>query len=391
MADADLDNLEDDEDGAEEEEMSEQIIIIDNGTGVCKAGMSTDETPQHIFPEIVGKLRKGQEAPDSKAYYFGEEVNQLRGKLKSTFPIESGIIENFEHMELLWEYTFCERLQVDPAQHAVMLTEPPYNPNPNREKIVEIMFETFGVPMLNISLQGVLALLGQGRTSGLVVDSGEGVTHTMPIYEGYGIPHCVNRIDVAGRELNTLLAKLLACEGTSLCTSQEQHHVRLMKEQHCYVSLDPSKEFAEPATYRLPDGRDIKLADERWKCPEALFNPAIIGLESYGVAGIVWKSISDSEIDMRKTLQSNIVVSGGSTMFEGFRQRLKKELQLLAPTASQSSLKVLEVKTPQYAVWTGAQVSASLKNLQEDTWMAMEDYDEYGASFIHDKVALKYK
>merc|ERR1719333_46998 len=155
-------------------------------------------------------------------------------------------------MELLWEKTFIDFLDVNPQEHWVLLTEPPYNPKPNREKMVETMFETFGVPSLNVSIQGVLALLGQGRTTGLVLDSGEGVTHTIPIFDGFGLPHCINRLDLAGRELNTLLAKLLAQEGTCLTTTTDQHHVRLMKEKHCYVALDPSSEFAETVSYKIP-------------------------------------------------------------------------------------------------------------------------------------------
>merc|ERR1719478_2107237 len=137
-----------------------------------------------------------------------------------------------------------EKLEVSPADHPVLLTEPPYNPKPNREKMVEIMFETFSVPMLNISIQGVLALLGQGRTTGLVLDSGEGVTTTIPIFDGFGLIHHINRLDLAGRELNTLLAKLLATEGHCLTTTVDQHHVRVMKETHCYCAVDPSKEWA---------------------------------------------------------------------------------------------------------------------------------------------------
>merc|ERR1719382_1084286 len=185
-----------------------------------------DETPSTVFPEVIGKPRKAWEASLEKEMYYGDEVNAVRNKLAVSYPLENGIIENFEYMELLWDHTFFDQLKVSPAKHPVLLTEPPYNPKPNREKMVEIMFEVWGVPALNISIQGVLALLGTGRTTGLVLDSGEGVTHTIPIFDGYGLPHCINRLDLAGRELNTLLAKLLAQEGTTLTTTSQQHHVR---------------------------------------------------------------------------------------------------------------------------------------------------------------------
>lgn len=325
-----------------------------------------------------------------KDQYFGDEVNEIRNKLAISYPLENGIIENFEQMELVWEYTFFDQLKVNPNRHAVLLTEPPYNPKPNREKMVEIMFEAFGVPSLNISIQGVLALLGQGRTTGLVLDSGEGVTHTIPIFDGFGLPHCINRLDLAGRELNTLLAKLLAQEGICLTTTVDQHHVRVMKEKHCYCAVEPASEFAETVVYTLPDGREVPLTDERWKCPEALFHPSLVGLESMGVAGLVWESISRCDIDVRKTLLSNVVLSGGSTMFPGFSERLTKELRGYAPTASQANIRVVQSKDQKYAVWSGAQVFASLRSMQEEQWMTIEDYDEYGVSFIHDKIAVRY-
>lgn len=374
----------------EEEDYDEVVVIIDNGSGTCKAGLSTDEVPRHTFPEVIGKPRKVWEKSLEKEVYFGDEVNAVRNKLGVFYPLENGIIENFNDMELLWEYTFMDVLKVNPADHPVLLTEPPYNPKVSRERMVQIMFETFGVPSLNISIQGVLALLGQGRTTGLVLDSGEGVTHTIPIFDGFGLPPGINRLDLAGRELNTLLAKLLAQEGIPLTTTVDQHHVRLMKEQHCYCAVDPSKEWADTVNYTLPDGREVALTDERWKCPEALFNPSIVGLESLGIGGLVWESISRCDIDVRKTLLSNVVLSGGSTMFPGFSERLTRELKGYAPTASQANIRIVSGKESKNAVWTGGQVFATLRSMQEEQWMTYEDYDEYGANFIHDKIAVKY-
>lgn len=365
------------------------VIIIDNGSGVCKAGFSCDEYPKVCFPEIVGKPRSTWKASLNKPVYCGDQVEPIRSKLSVGYPLENGIIENFDAMELLWEHTFFEALNVNPSNHPVLLTEPPYNPKPNREEIVEIMFEVFGVPSLNISIQGVLALLGQGRTTGIVLDSGEGVTHTIPIYDGYGLPHCINRLDLAGRDLNVLLAKLLAQEGTCMTTTTDQHHCRLIKEQHCYVALDPTAEFADSVSYKLEAGREISLTDERWKCPEALFSPAMMGVEGYGVAGLVWESIEKCDIDLRRKLLSNVVLSGGSTMFPGFAGRLTKDLKARAPPSAASSVKVITSENQKFAVWKGGQVFASLRTTQEDQWMTKFDYEEYGVSLIHEKIAVK--
>jgi actin beta/gamma 1 len=379
-------------DGQEDEyDDDAPVIIIDNGSGVCKAGLSTTQQPTVVFPEIIGRPRERWRAALDRDFYCGDEVAEHRSKLSVAYPLQNGIIENFDEMQLLWDHTFTA-LGVDAREHPVLLTEPPYNPKANRERMVEIMFEYYMVPTLNISIQGVLALLGQGRTTGLVLDSGEGVTHTIPVWEGYGFTPHIRRLDLAGRDLNTLLAKLLAQEGTSLTTTEAQHHVRIMKETHCYCALDPASEFAEAVQYTLPDGREVTLQDERWRCPEALFNPSMAGIESQGVAGLVWDSINGCDIDTRRNLLNNVVLSGGSTMFPGFSERLAKDLKEKAPTAAQANIKVVQTRdqNQKYAVWSGAQVFASLRGMQDDQWMTIEDYDEFGASFIHDKIAVKF-
>uniref|UniRef100_A0A7S1AUT6 Actin n=1 Tax=Noctiluca scintillans TaxID=2966 RepID=A0A7S1AUT6_NOCSC len=379
-------------DGQEDEyDDDAPVVIIDNGSGVCKAGLSTSQQPTVVFPEIIGRPRERWKPSLDMDFYCGDEVAEHRSKLSVSYPLQNGIIENFEEMQWLWDYTF-KALGVNAGEHPVLLTEPPYNPRPNRERMVEIMFEYYMVPTLNISIQGVLALLGQGRTTGLVLDSGEGVTHTIPIFDGFGYTPHIKRLDLAGRDLNTLLAKLLAQEGNSLTTTEAQHHVRIMKETFCYCALDPASEFAEAVQYKLPDGREVTLTDERWKCPEALFNPSMAGIESQGVASIVWESISKCDIDVRRTLLNNVVLSGGSTMFPGFSERLAKDLREKAPTAAQANIKVVQTRdqNQKYAVWSGAQVFASLRGMQDDQWMTIEDYDEFGASFIHDKIAVKF-
>mmetsp|Transcript_15128 Transcript_15128/g.43703 ORF Transcript_15128/g.43703 Transcript_15128/m.43703 type:complete len:419 (-) Transcript_15128:193-1449(-) len=400
----------DDDDG-----ISEDIaVIIDNGSGVCKAGLSSDTFPRVVFPSVVGMPRQAYRDVLDRDIYFGDdvlpfgdmaspEVIDRCGKLSVHYPLENGIIENFEHMERLWEYAFLDKLNVNPQRHPVLLTEPPYNPKPNREKMVEIMFEAFEVPMLNISIQGVLALFEAGRMTGLVLDSGEGVTHTLPIFQGFGLPHCINRMDIAGRELNTLLAKLMAAasaqgsdRGMCLTKTTEQQHVRRMKEQFCYVASDPAKEFPEPATYRLPDGREVTLTDERWQTPEALFDPSLVGFETgtLGVAGMVWNSITRCDIDVRRTLLNNVVLSGGSTLFPGFTDRLTDELRRFAPPASQGNVRVVQRKhehgDQRFAVWRGAQVFAGLRTMSEDQWISREEYDEFGVQLVHDRLAVKY-
>jgi len=388
------DEEESSDDEADDDGISEDVcLILDNGSGSIKAGLSTDNEPKHIFPEIVGRPREKWKNKLTKELYVGDDAFEGLNQMVIRHPIENGIIENFEDMEKLWEYTFFEKLDANPMRHPLILTEPPYNPKPNREKVAELMFESFGVPCLNISIQGVLALLGHGRTSGVVLSSGEGVTSTIPIFDGFGLPHCINRMDAAGKDLNVILGKLMAKNGLSLVKTDEKFQTQKIKEAHCYVSQDPTEESAEAVEYTLPDGRKVSLKDERWQSTEGLFSPAAGGLdpENMGVASMVWDTVSKCEMDTRRTLLSNIVIAGGSTMFPGFSDRLTKELKAVAPSGIQTGIRVVQGKNAVNTVWIGGQIFASLRAMQEDQWVTIEDYDERGVGYIHEKIAVKYK
>ncbi|CAK1357539.1 Actin-like protein [Cercospora beticola] len=372
-------------------------IVIDNGSGTIRAGYAGEDKPRSYFPSFVGRpkhlrvLAGGLEGD----VFIGKRAEELRGLLKLRYPLEHGIVTDWDDMEKIWHHIYTDELKTLSEEHPILLTEAPLNPRANRDMAAQILFETFNVPALYTSIQAVLSLYASGRTTGIVLDAGDGVSHAVPVYEGFAIPNSIRRIDVAGRDVTEELQRLLRKGGNVFHTSAEKEIVKQIKEKVSYVALDPKKEEKEwlnasnrggeskTIEYTLPDGKKLKIGSERFRATEILFEPELIGLEWPGLHQIVVDSINRTDMDLRKALFGNIVLSGGSTMIKGFGDRLLHEVQRLA--VKDMRIKIFAPPERLWSTWIGGSILAGLSTFRK-MYVTIDDWHE-NPDIIHQKFA----
>merc|ERR1712032_1039079 len=314
-------------------------LVCDNGSGMCKAGFAGDDAPRAVFPSIVGRPRHQgvMVGMGQKDAYVGDEAQSKRGILTLKYPVEHGIITNWDDMEKIWHHTFNK-------------------------------------PAMYVAIQAVLSLYASGRTTGIVMDPGDGVSHGVPVYEGYALPHAIVRLDLAGRELTNYLMKILTERGYSFTSTAEREIVRDIKEKLCYVALDFEQEMSTAAA--------STSLEKSYELPEALFQPSFLGMEACGIHETTYNSIMKCDVDIRKDLYANTVMSGGTTMYPGIADRMQKEITALAP--STIKIKIIAPPERKYSVWIGGSILASLSTFQQ-MWISKQEYDESGPSIVHRK------
>lgn len=370
--------------------LTNQPVVIDNGSGTIKAGFAGQDTPRCFFPSYVGRPKhvRAMAGAAEGDRFIGRRAQELRGLLRIKYPMEHGVVTDWEDMERIWSHMYTDELKTLSEEHPVLLTEAPLNPRRNREVAAQIFFETFNVPALYTSVQAILSLYSSGRTTGVVLDSGDGVTHAVPVYEGFALPHAVRRIDVAGRDVSDHLQTLLRRAGYYLHTSAEREIVRFIKEKCCYLA-QPDRALDEggaggssgsgssgsgaPAEFVLPDGNVVRLGAERTRAPEVLFNPEIVGLEDPGAHQILADSIARADLDLRRSLYSSILLSGGATLTRGYGDRMLAELKRIAP--HDLKIKIYAPPERKYATWIGGSILAGLSTFRR-MWVSAEEYEE---------------
>jgi actin-related protein 2 len=411
-----------------ENDESNAVIVLDNGSGYLKAGYSNQTSPDICIPALVGReiLRYGEKIDLNKIketkkkseqkklikqmikerhlkeIMIGDEIIGFRSLLELSHPVTEGIITDEEDLFKLWDYTLTQKMGIeDPSEKKIIVTEAPLNPISNKIKIFEILFEKIGVGAINIEPQAKCSLFAEGIDTGIVLDSGDGVTHCIPVSDGAILKHNIERMDIAGRHITEYLVRLLQKKGYAFNSSADFDFVRELKEKYCFVSNDIENDRRlerETSFYNsyhlLPDETRIRISDEKFEAPEILFNPSLIGKEYDGIPYMMMKSINKCPIDCRKGLYSGIVLSGATTLFPGFASRIENEIKKLyketaLKLAKEKKIKininVIDSPKRKYSVFIGASIIANHYNsegnddywITRDEWLECEDTGDY--------------
>lgn len=402
-------------------------IVIDNGTGYSKIGYAGNTEPQSIFPSCIAvkeyckvgsrETRRLGTGLDDLNFYIGDDALALDGKndYSVKWPIRHGIIEDWDLMQRFTEQVIYKVLRAEPEDHYFLMTEPPLNTPENREYTAEIMFETFNVPGLYIAVQAVLALAAawssqpkESRTlTGTVIDSGDGVTHVIPVVDGYVVGSCIKHIPIAGRDITSFIQHLLREREPNIPPEMSMEVAKQLKERYSYVCPDLPKEFAKydsepskwiqqhtvPKTAKHP-AFTIDVGYERFLGPEVFFQPEFINADfTTSLSDVVDNVIQNSPIDARRGLYKNIVLSGGSSMFKHFGKRLQRDIKQTVETRlrlteelSNGHLKptpidvrVVSHPMQRYAVWFGGSILAETSEFYS-VCHTKAQYDEVGPS-----------
>lgn len=362
-------------------------VFIDGQAESLRAGFATDDGPRIVFPSIVGypsAVERLLHWPNLKSFYCGNEAQARRNILTISSPLSNGIVNNWDDMETLWRHTFLDALHVSPEEHPVLLTSSPMAQRKQKERTAEIMFETFKTPAVCLVTTAALAVFASGRTTGLVVDTGEDVSKLVPIVDGSVLRPAVQHLSFTDSDLTAHLKQLLVLRSRLHATIRNET-VRDIKEKLCYLSMNFYHEMTDVQTkekpFQLLDGSLVKLSYERFSCPEAMFDPPSMGIAGSGLHVTIVNSILRSDLVSRRDLLANIVLIGGISKFPNISKRLHEEVARLLPPVK---ISVTVPSAESDIIWAGASIASSLPSLKT-TWINRAEYEDAGPSIVHRK------
>lgn len=365
---------------------SKTPIIIDIGTSSIKAGLSGQEKPSLIFPNYFGEMKYsksvGSWKDDDKKHIIGNDCNKYFGVVKLKYPLSHGIFNDSEDISSIFDYIYSnlDMSITEIKEHPVLIAEPLLNPQENRRNIAKVLFDTYKIEQIFFASQPILSLFSTSSTSGAVLESGDGVTQSCIIYEGYTIPGSFKRINLGGKEVTEYLQYLLNKKGLELRNSDGFQITKKIKEELCEICSPENGNKLEPKNYTLPDDSILEIGDERRLAPEILFNPLIREYEYPGIQEILAESINKTNVDLKLQLYGSILLSGGNTNIKGMKERIYKEIKKLAP--NKAKIRLHTPSNPENCCWIGGNIISSLE-ISKEMWISVKEYMEKGENILH--------
>ena len=384
---------------SEIKESLKQPIIIDLGSSEIKAGFSGEDKPSLIFKSFIGEPKYKdvfssiyKENKEIKQY-IGEDCLKNIGLLKLHNPIKHGILVNEQEIIPLFNHIYSKLgINTDERrEHPLIITEPLLNPYSNREKIANSLFDYIGIPSIFFASQPILSLFSTSATTGIILESGEGVSQSCIIYEGYSLPNTYERYDFGGGDVTEYLKLAMKKKGYQLFNSNEYRLISDMKEKYCFflpqkynLNVENVKKAlnSKKINYYLPDGTTVTLGDERILASEILFNPELIGKEYLGLSDIIFSSINKAEIQLRPKAFENIVLSGGNVFMRGLEDIMKEDI--INKCNKIVKINVSTVKEPQISCWVGGNIISSIDIFKKIS-VSKTEWEEKGSKILHVK------
>ena len=353
-------------------------VIIDIGSGIIKAGFGGEDGPRNIFNSLVGtpKMLGLMVGMEQRERYVGEDAISKLEIMNFKAPIQRGEVTDWDKFENLMHYLLYNQMKVVPEEISVLITESPLSSKENKQKLSEILFETFNVQKIHIANSSMLGLYAYGKTSGLVVDSGFNITSSVPLYEGFPLHHASIKLNYGGEDISKSLLEMIKDNIDSTYIDLKGRILADdIKEKMGYISLGGEDE--EEMVYTLPDGKDIKLGTELNKCNELLFNPGE-NKELMSIDNMVLSSISKCDPSIIDDVKESICLTGGNTLIKNFAEKLRSNL---SDSNEMGNFNISFNPERQFSTWIGGSLISSLDNFQY-MWVTKEEFDDYGKTLV---------
>ncbi|KAL4662485.1 hypothetical protein H8957_014637 [Semnopithecus entellus] len=363
--------------------MAARTVIIDHGSGFLKAGTAGWNEPQMVFPNIVNYLPCKENPGPSYARRRVSLGIDICHPDTFSYPIERGRILNWEGVQYLWSFVL-ENHKREHEVPPVIITETPLREPADRKKMLEILFELLHVPSVLLADQLQMSLYASGLLTGVVVDSGYGLTRVQPFHQGRPLPASGKTLEFAGQDLSAYLLKSLFKEDCDRRSLFQLETVAITQMNKCYVpqNLGEALDFRERQksgldesnTYQLPDGSRVELTPMQRVAPEMFFSPQVFEQPGPSIPRAIVESVESCETSLRPLLVSHVMACGGNTLYPGFTKRLLGEL--MGDGVSSTKATVWAGSNRNFSVWLGASVVAHLSTYQSE-WMSREEYGEH--------------